>query len=56
MSRKIKIIVWGIWFLMLGCKDVNTSVEETAMTETATTTLSEEQLYRPNFHFTPKAN
>lgn len=56
MSRKIKIIVWGIWFLMLGCKDVNTSVEETAMTETAKTTLSEEQLYRPNFHFTPKAN
>lgn len=51
-----KLILLGFTTFFIGCKDANTSDGTITATEVDKTTLSEEQLYRPNFHFTPKAN
>ncbi|MBT5099221.1 MAG: glycoside hydrolase family 32 protein [Polaribacter sp.] len=48
------LLIAGVFVFSVGCKN---NIEKKGSKEIAATEISaEEQLYRPNFHFTPKAN
>ena len=48
------LLIAGVFVFSVGCKN---NIEKKDSKEIAATEISaEEQLYRPNFHFTPKAN
>lgn len=48
------LLIAGVFVFSVGCKN---NMEKKGSKEIAATEISaEEQLYRPNFHFTPKAN
>ncbi|SDX62605.1 levanase/fructan beta-fructosidase [Lutibacter oricola] len=50
---KVLFVVFIGLIITIGCKEQKTKQD---VSNTVETKLSEEQLYRPNFHFTPKAN